>query len=49
MDERTGVMGLEREMKRGILAVSMLALAPLERVEKRLPHPKLDDKHQTEA
>jgi putative Mg2+ transporter-C (MgtC) family protein len=31
------------------LSLSLLALAPLERIEKRLPHPKLDDKHQTEA
>jgi len=31
------------------LALSLLALAPLERLEKRLPHPKLDDRHQTEA
>jgi hypothetical protein len=31
------------------LALSLLALAPLERVEKRLPHPNLDDEHQTEA
>ena len=31
------------------LALSLLALAPLERHEKRLPHPKLDDRHQTES
>jgi putative Mg2+ transporter-C (MgtC) family protein len=31
------------------LALSLLALAPLERLEKRLPHPAMEDKHQTEA
>jgi putative Mg2+ transporter-C (MgtC) family protein len=31
------------------VAFSLLALAPLERLEKRLPHPKLDDRDQTEA
>lgn len=31
------------------LALALLALTRLERLEKRLPHPVVDDKHQTEA
>ena len=31
------------------LALALIALTRLERLEKRLPHPVLDEKHQTEA